>query len=262
MRVALLAPIGNSLYALTILQLLSQEKGVELCAMLVRTPWSPRRVWFEWRRDGTRLARKVVEKWFLRGKLSNAGSERELLSLASELHLEEKTLFEWSHKHAVPVKSVSSHNSSSAEAFLKKVNPELILFTGGGLIRKNILDIPSLGVLNCHSGWLPEYRGMDVLEWAVLQSAGKHPQLGLSLHFMDSGVDTGPILLRKKVVPTKAETFESLRARMQPMMVELMVAGVKGLRDGRLKPQAQLPGQGKQYYVMHPRLRAAARKYL
>jgi methionyl-tRNA formyltransferase len=117
-------------------------------------------------------------------------------------------------------------------------------------------------VLNCHSGWLPEYRGMDVIEWAVLQSKGKKPQVGLSLHYMDQGVDTGPILLQKKLALKKGDTFEAIRARLAPLMVQLVVDGVNRLRDGKIKPRQQLPDEGKQYFVMHPRLQAVAKKVL
>jgi methionyl-tRNA formyltransferase len=122
------------------------------------------------------------------------------------------------------------------------------------LLRKDLISLPALGVLNCHSGWLPQYRGMDVVEWAILQSKGKKPQLGLSLHFMDQGVDTGPILLQQKVVMAKGESIEKLRARMEGMMPGMMLRGVKGIRDGKLTPRPQRLDEGRQYFVMHARL--------
>ena len=76
---------------------------------------------------------------------------------------------------------------------------------------------------------------------------------------MDRGVDTGPILLQQKVELKKEDTFERIRRRMEPMMVKLIIKGVRDLRDGTLHSKPQNPEDGQQYYVMHPRLQAVAR---
>lgn len=261
MKIAIIAPIHTSYYSLAVCQLLAQEKDIQICAVLVRSPWSFMRLWSEWRRDGIRLLHKVADKWLMRDKSKDGGQEA-LFSLVKKLKLDRQDLFSWSRENCVPIKSVSDINSPGAESFLKNANPDLIVFTGGGLIRKNILNIPKIGILNCHSGWLPRYRGMDVVEWALLESKAKHSLLGLTLHFMDAGVDTGPILLQKKIRLEKNDSIANIRARMQPLMVEMMLQGVKGLRDGKLKPRPQQVSEGRQYYVMHPRLLAEARKYL
>lgn len=258
-KVAILAPIGNSLYSLNTAQLLAQQKDVQVTGIVVRTPWNLARFHSEFQRDGMRLIRKILNKWLFRGKSLTFGSEETLLSQSEEINLKEKTLFEWAMNRDIPILTVSDHNQPDSQLFLEKLAPDLIIFTGGGLIRANILGIPRLGVLNCHSGWLPEYRGMDVIEWAMLEAGQSKPEVGISLHFMDRGVDTGPILLRQKVELKKGDTFESIRQRMQPMMVNLIIKGVCGLRDRPLKAKPQRPGDGKQYYVMHPRLQAVAR---
>lgn len=262
MKVVLLAPIRTSLYSLAVAQLVSIEKGVELAAILVRSPWSFSRIRSEWRRDGVRLLRKIANKWLLRAEPTQDSGQERLLTLIKELQIEEDNLVAWSKKRNVPIKSVGSFNSSAALEFLKHNKPDLLLFTGGGLLRKDLISLPALGVLNCHSGWLPQYRGMDVVEWAILQSKGRKPQLGLSLHFMDQGVDTGPILLQQRVVMAKGENIEKLRARMEGMMPAVMLKGVKGIRDGKLTPRPQQPGEGRQYFVMNARLQAVTRKYI
>ncbi len=262
MKVALLAPIGTSLYSLAVAQLVSLEKGVELVSILVRSPWSFSRIRSEWRRDGVRLLGKIANKWLLRAEPVQDSAQEQLLTLIKELKIEEDNLFAWSQKRNIPIKSVATFNSIAALEFLKKEHPDLLLFTGGGLLRKDLISLPALGVLNCHSGWLPQYRGMDVVEWAILQSKGKKHQLGLSLHFMDQGVDTGPTLLQQKVVMAKGESIVKLRARMEGMMPGVMLKGIRGIRDGRLIPRPQQPGAGRQYFVMHARLQALTKKYI
>ena len=99
---------------------------------------------------------------------------------------------------------------------------------------------------------------MDVLEWAVLEEGNRQPEVGISLHFMDCGVDTGPILLQQKMELKKNDTFVRIRQRLEPMMVKLIIDGVCGLRDKTLQPKPQRPGDGRQFFVMHPRLQAVA----
>lgn len=255
MKVALLAPIRTSLYSLAVAQLVSLEKGMDLVAILVRSPWSFSRLRSEWRRDGTRLLKKIADKWLFRAQPLQGSGQEGMHTLIEKLQIEEEDLFSWAQKRGIQIKSVASFNSPATLEFLNNAKPDLLLFTGGGLLRKDLLSLPGLGTLNCHGGWLPQYRGMDVVEWAILQSKGKKPALGLSLHFIDQGVDTGPILLQHKVTLAKAESIEKLRARMEAMMPEMMLKGVRGIRDGNLIPRPQQPGEGRQYYVMHARLK-------
>jgi methionyl-tRNA formyltransferase len=125
-----------------------------------------------------------------------------------------------------------------------------------------VLAIPRLGVLNCHTGILPQYRGMDVVEWTAFEENIGRIGFGATLHFMDSGVDTGPILLKKKIPLSSNSNFESIRAELETVMVDLMVQGVQGLRDGILFSNPQELKKGRQYFVMHPRIKIAAQTRL
>jgi methionyl-tRNA formyltransferase len=190
MKVAILAPIGNSLYALNITHLLTRQKDLQVTGIVVRDPWNLTRFRSEFRRDGVRLLRKVLNKWIFREKPVDHDNEETLFIQSVQIHLREKTLAELAKNRDFPILTVSDLNSPDSQLFLEKAAPDLIVFTGGGLIRENILGIPHLGVINCHSGWLPKYRGMDVIEWAVLDAANQEPEVGITLHFMDRGVDS------------------------------------------------------------------------
>ena len=86
--------------------------------------------------------------------------------------------------------------------------------------------------------------------------------VGLTLHFMDPGVDTGPLLLQRRVGLRPGDTIASLRRRMEPQMVELMLEGLRGLGDGSVTPRPQLAADGRQYFVMHPRIKTCAERRL
>ena len=51
---------------------------------------------------------------------------------------------------------------------ITSLRPDYILLLGSGIVRTNILEIPSLGTLHCHIGKLPEMRGTNTVHWSVL----------------------------------------------------------------------------------------------
>lgn len=255
MKIALLAPIHNSLYArLVVHQMLAME-DIEVSAIIVRSHWNFKRFRSEFGRDGVRLLRKIYQKLVL-GDVRFASSRSEnLLSLARELNLSSASLKEIARQRGIPYLTTPDHNQPECVELLEKTAPQLIAFTGGGLIRRNILDIPEIGILNCHTGILPQYRGMDVVEWTAAENKIGEIGFGATLHLMDRGVDSGPIILKKTINPNPGESFAIIRERLEVLMVKLMVEGICGLRDDKLHPQLQKPLDGRQYYVMHPRVK-------
>lgn len=258
MRLAVIAPTPRSLYSRLVTHLAFQEPGVEVGLLIVRQVLSPRRIRAELRRDGPRLLDKVYQKLVLGERAYPADDPESLLGLARQSALPGRTLRDLARLHRIPLATVGDFNGPRAERLLQAARPDVIAYTGGGLIRSNLLSIPRLGILNCHMGILPEFRGMDVVEWAVLEAGEALPKIGLTLHLMDRGVDTGPILLQYALELRSGDTLASVRRRLEPAMARLMLAGILGLRDGTLSPRPQTIAEGRQYFILHPRLHALA----
>ncbi len=258
MRLAILAPTPRSLYSRLVTHLAAQEDGVEVVLVVVRSLWSVRRLRGELRRDGPRLLEKVYRKLLLGERAYPDDDPETLLALARQSGLPGRTLHDLSRRYGFPLLTAPDLNGRRAENALQSARPDAVAFTGGGLIRSGLLAIPRLGVLNCHMGILPEFRGMDVVEWAILEAGPAEPKIGLTLHLMDRGVDTGPILLRHALDLREGDTREKIRRRLEPAMVRLMLEGIRGLRDGSLQPRPQQEAAGRQYFVLHPRIQEAA----
>ncbi len=159
-----------------------------------------------------------------------------------------------------PVAITQDQNSPRAIAALKAWSPDLIVFTGGNILRREILGVPSLGVLNVHLGMLPEIRGMSSPEWSLLNGV----PVGITLHFMDSGIDTGPIL-RKYEFPDLAhcDSLADLRHRLIAFGVEKLGDVVAALDRGTIMstPQCDRNSASRgdnQYFVMHDWLQERA----
>ena len=127
-------------------------------------------------------------------------------------------------------------------------------------MRDEVLRVPRLGVLNSHLALLPEIRGMSSPEWSLLRGI----PLGITIHFMDSGIDTGPILLRREFSGLdEIVSLTDLRNKMIAEGIELIAEAVTGLDRGTLSavPQA---GREKdsQFFVMHGALKSVAARRL
>lgn len=258
MRLAVLAPTPSSLYSRLVTHLAAREVGIEVVLIVVHSIFSPRRLRSEIRRDGPRLIEKIYRKLLLGERAYPPDTTDTLLGLAIQSGLTARTLRELARRDRIPLLTAGDLNGRRARVALQAAQPDVIAFTGGGLIRSALLSVPRLGILNCHMGILPEFRGMDVVEWAVIEAGEESPRIGLTLHLMDRGVDTGPILLHHRLELRSGDTLETIRRRLEPQMVKLMLQGICGLRDGSIAPRIQSESAGRQYYVMHPRLQTAA----
>ncbi|MGZ5488958.1 MAG: methionyl-tRNA formyltransferase, partial [Candidatus Aminicenantales bacterium] len=98
-----------------------------------------------------------------------------------------------------------------------------------------------LGFVNFHAGKLPNYRGRNVVNWALING---ETEIGLTAHFMDEGIDTGDILLQKTLPILWTDTYGDLLARVVEAFPDLVSDAVRMSAEGRVvrRPQAHLPG--------------------
>jgi methionyl-tRNA formyltransferase len=127
------------------------------------------------------------------------------------------------------------------------------------MIRETLLNACGEGVLNCHMGPLPRYRGMDVVEWPFLEESF-HARTAVTVHFMNQGLDTGPIIEVSDIPRSGCKTITDLRTASEGLKVEALLRAVAAHRDGKLKSQPQSVQDGKQYYVLHPSLTKIAQQ--
>jgi len=171
-----------------------------------------------------------------------------------------RSLRQVARTYGFPVVTCGDQNSPPAVAYLKQWFPDLLIFTGGNILRDQVLKVPRLGVLNSHLALLPEIRGMSSPEWSLLCGV----PLGITIQFMDSGIDTGPILLRREFAGAgDCESLADLRNRMIAEGIDLLAEAVAGLDRGTISavPQADRE-KDCQFFVMHEQLKAVATRRL
>jgi len=247
MKAALLAPTPYSKYSLVVAELLRLH-GVHVCLFIVPNLFNLRRIKVTWRRERIDLLRKIWTK-ILSSKRD--AIETPLDQLMESEGISYRPLPSYCEQHGIHYHRVKDLNSRESANTIQQYETDLIVFTGGGLIRQELLESTRIGILNCHWGILPEYRGMDTTIWAEWEQQ----PTGLSLHFMDYGVDTGPIISTYPVARGPEESFEAFHGRLEAMSAEKIVSTARLICQGTVDPVPQKVTQGKQYYIMHDRLR-------
>jgi folate-dependent phosphoribosylglycinamide formyltransferase PurN len=258
MRVAVLAPSPWS------------ETSIAMSAHLAATGYTPvgaislptwhwktiRRKSSQWGRYdfGRYVVRKIVS-----GKKQAAVLTTSLLRFVPPNARVVRSLYETAESYGFPILISRDLNSEECIQQVRDWKVDLLVYTGGGILREGLIRAPRLGVLNAHDALLPEIRGMAGPEWSLLLGI----PVGVTVIFVDKGIDTGHILIRRQLPMAEPPTsFEALRNHLAAFEVSLIAEAVAGLDRGTLKPLPQPPTTDQQYYVMHEALKAIAERKL
>jgi methionyl-tRNA formyltransferase len=140
-------------------------------------------------------------------------------------------------KEGLPLMQPLSLKESEFVEYLKELRPEaIIVFAYGKLIPKWLLELPRYGCLNIHASLLPKYRGAAPIQRAIMNG---EKVTGLTVMRMDEGLDTGDIILQKKIEILDTDTAGSLAQKMAYEAPELLLTALAGLEEGKLKPRPQ-----------------------
>ncbi|HJO41867.1 MAG TPA: formyltransferase family protein [Candidatus Thalassarchaeaceae archaeon] len=129
----------------------------------------------------------------------------------------------------VPHIEVPIHNSEEVMPHIRDLPLDLIVFGGTRIIRGEILDHPSDGVVNSHPGLLPDCRGSASPAWSVYHDI----PIGSSTHFCDNGIDTGELLLRREVPVKRGMNYEDLCYETLVLAGVLMKEALMAYEEGR-----------------------------
>jgi len=149
---------------------------------------------------------------------------------------------------------VSTVNAPEAIKAIARVEPLLAVHAGAGILRQPVLALPHLGTLNAHMGILPGYRGMNVAEWSVLNNDA----LGSSVLWMDQGMDTGPIVVTRRVDVGSCRSIDELRALVDASQLAQLDSTLRSIVEDGLVPfsREQRAEEGRQFFRMHADLRS------
>ena len=128
-------------------------------------------------------------------------------------------------------------NRDESVEIIKSLSPDLIVVAAfGQIISQRILDIPKFGSINVHASLLPKYRGAAPINWVIIQGGKK---TGVTTMLMDKGLDTGNILLQRKLEIFPEENAGELHDRLAFLGAEVLRETVARLKQGGVTPCKQ-----------------------
>jgi len=121
---------------------------------------------------------------------------------------------------------------AEVKAAYLELRPDLVILAFvTDIIAETLLDIPPLGTICYHPSLLPRHRGASGINWAVIQG---DTRTGLTILWVDRGIDTGPILLQKEVDIGPEDTTGSLYFNsLFPMGIEAIAEAVDLIKSGK-----------------------------
>lgn len=139
--------------------------------------------------------------------------------------------------HQLPIHQPEKLREASVQDLLKSYDADLMIVVAYGLIiPQAVLDLPKKGCWNIHVSLLPRWRGAAPIQRAI--EAGDS-ETGVSIIQMDAGLDTGPILLQKKVAIPATMTGEALHNLLAEAGAALLLDALDQEEQGLLHPTVQ-----------------------
>jgi len=145
-------------------------------------------------------------------------------------------------KYHIPILFLKENiNNPNSLAAIKQLSPDLLVSIQGNQIFKDaLIKIAAKGCLNLHSAILPKYRGLMPTFWALKNG---EKETGVSVFYVDEGIDTGPIIVQRKV-PIKKRNLDWLIKETKQIGMDAILEAIRLIFNGdvRLLPNPRNEG--------------------
>jgi len=133
-------------------------------------------------------------------------------------------------KHGIPLIEIEGNiNKDENLARLRAENPDLLVSVAGNQIfKRKLLDLAPKGCINLHTALLPKYRGLMPSFWVLRHN---EKQTGVSVFFVDEGIDSGPIIVQNPIDIGSMSQEELIRVTKK-MGMDAIIESVQKIHDG------------------------------
>jgi methionyl-tRNA formyltransferase len=158
------------------------------------------------------------------------------------------TFGEIERHRGIPVQTLLNPNAPPGLELVEAFAPDLIVtIRYGAILKAPVIRAPRLGVLNLHSGALPEYRGVLATFRALMHGDS---EIACTLHYISDGtIDTGDIIGIERVAVNPSQSLLAHILALYPPGIALMTQTINALMRGEPIPHAQQPSSGGAYYT-------------
>ena len=141
--------------------------------------------------------------------------------------------------------TVPSHNGAACQEILRELAPDIIAVYGTGIIRSPVIRIPRIAILNMHTGLSPRYRGSDTIFWPLYN---EEPEwIGVTVHVLDEGIDSGPIITTARPTIDADDTEDSLFCKAVIVGSPLYAESIRQVHERGVPQTPQTLEEGRNY---------------
>src|SRR5439155_12943529 len=164
-------------------------------------------------------------------------SKSETLALLTRAFPEEpQALVDLNRMFQIPIHYVQNLNSPTAADVLRGMNADLGIVIGTRILKRSTFALPRMGCINVHKGKVPEYRGLPPGFWELYENQ-KHA--GVTIHFVDDGLDTGDIVGEDCIPIHHKDSVETLQRKLDVLAKNLLLRSVIDLARGQVRRRTQ-----------------------
>jgi len=141
---------------------------------------------------------------------------------------------------------VKSINHVSVKDFIVSKSPDLVIVNGTSILKTPMIELLPQRIINIHVGTTPEYRGTHGGFWAIYN--GEKEMVGVTVHLIDKGIDSGAILFQEKVTIARGDTLRGIVYKQQKAGVDLVFKCLDGYNNRTLSSFHKPNSRSKLYY--------------
>lgn len=147
-------------------------------------------------------------------------SEFDVAFVVTRYEKPDEVMIRMAKNNNIPVLIEKNVNNINFIENIKKYNIDLnVSMSFDQIIKKELFTLAPKGFINCHAGSLPFYRGRNVLNWVLING---EKEFGITVHYIDEGIDTGDIILQKKESISINHTYDDLLKKSYRLCPELL----------------------------------------
>lgn len=157
-------------------------------------------------------------------------SSIEIMFICARYYKEDQILKGLAKKHNINYIKHKNINSPEFLEIVSKYDCDLFVSMSFDQIFKNeVINLPKLKTINCHAGKLPFYRGRNVLNWVLIND---EKEFGITVHFVDEGIDTGDIILQRTFEITDDDDYSTLLDTAHIECAKILYDSIKLIQKG------------------------------
>jgi methionyl-tRNA formyltransferase len=146
----------------------------------------------------------------------------------------------------VPTIVVPNINAPEGIRFIQEHAPDVLTVCGTSVLKPEVFTLAPKGTINIHTGITPDYRSADPIFWALYE--GEPDKVGVTIHYVDRGIDTGPIIYQESVPVYADDSLPSIAVRCIRRGGRLYLRALEDIRNGTVRILDRSHVKGRSFY--------------